>query len=58
MTAVPQPPEDDAVPRRSTESYRLGMEACRRGGDTRGVMSTFVIMEEEGFEADVVSSSR
>ncbi|CAM9758092.1 unnamed protein product [Ectocarpus sp. 6 AP-2014] len=50
---VPQPSEDDAAPRRSTDSYRLGMEACRRGGDTRGVMSTFVIMEEEGFEADV-----
>ncbi|CAM9569916.1 unnamed protein product [Ectocarpus sp. 4 AP-2014] len=53
VRTVPHLSEDDAAPRRSTDSYRLGMEACRRGGDTRGVMSTFVIMEEEGFEPDV-----
>ncbi|CAN0170920.1 unnamed protein product, partial [Ectocarpus fasciculatus] len=53
VTTVPQRSVDDPVPRRSTGSYRLGLEACRRAGDTRGVMSTFVIMEEEGFEADV-----
>ena len=51
------PPSDSPVPRRSAESFRLVIEACRRGGDTRGALSTFAVMREEGFEPDLVSWS-
>ncbi|CAN0087365.1 unnamed protein product, partial [Scytosiphon promiscuus] len=51
---VSQPLSDKPAPlRRSVESYRLGMEACRKGGDTRAVLSTFAVMRQEGFEPNL-----
>lgn len=50
------PPSDNPVPVPSLESYRLCMEACRKGGDPGGALSTLATMRAEGLEPDVVSN--
>lgn len=48
-------PAENAVPCPDVMSYRLCMEACRRGGDAAGTLSTLARLRAEGLEPDLVS---
>lgn len=45
---------DDPVPKLSTTSFKVAMEACRRGGDPREALSVLARMKLEGYTPDLV----